>query len=325
MPAPFIVASCAASFGVFTKEPVERLESAGCEVRVSPYGRAMTRKEIVDFAYGADAVVLGNGRMPASVIGALPDLKVIARHGRGVDGIDYAEATKRGIIITNAPGTNTEETADLAFGLILDLERHITMMNNELKGGTWRKRAGHSLYGKTIGIIGVGDIGIAVARRAMGFGMDILGCDIHERPEAAITGLIFTSFNDLLKRSDIVSLHTPLTDVTRNLIGAKELRMMKDDAILVNTARAGIVRQSALEKALLEGRLYGYATDVHAGEPPQIAKISELPNVIMTPHAGSATYEANLRMGMAVADNIIAVKDGVTPPNLVTPATLLYG
>ena len=325
MSAPFRVASCAASFGVFTKEPVERLEAAGCEVAISPYGRAMTKKEIVEFSRGAEAVVLGNGKMPASVIDALPNLRIIARHGRGVDNIDYNEATKRGIVVTNAPGTNTEETADLTFGLILDLERHLTLMNNELKSGTWRKRAGHSLYGKTIGIIGVGDIGIAVAKRAMGFGMDIIGCDIHERPEASVTGLIFTSLNDLLKRSDIVTLHTPLTDVTRNLIGAKELRMMKDDAVLVNTARAGIVRQSALEKALLEGRLYGYATDVHAGEPPQIAKIAELPNVLVTPHAGSATYEANLRMGMAVADNIIAVKDGVTPPNLVTPVTLLYG
>lgn len=325
MSVPFKVASCAVTFGVFTKEPMERLEAAGCEVALSPFGRAMTKREIIDFAYGADAVILGNGHMTASVIDSLPGLKVIARHGRGVDNIDYAEARKMGVIVTNTPGVNVEETADLTFGLVLDLERHITQMNNELKGGTWNKRAGHSLYGKTIGIIGVGDTGMAVARRAMGFGMDILGYDIQERPEAALTGLIFTSLNDLLKRADIVTLHVPLTDVTHNLISAKELRMMKDDAILVNTSRAGIVRESALEKALREGRLYGYATDVYAGEPPQIPGISELPNVIMTPHAGSATYEANLRMGMAVADNIIAVKDGVTPPNLVTPATLLYG
>lgn len=325
MPTPFKVASCSASFGVFIKDPVERLEAAGCSVAISPYGRAMTKDEIIDFAYGADAVVLGNGSMPTQVIAALPDLKIIARHGRGVDSIDYAEATRRGIIVTNTPGANTEETADLSFALILDLERHVTQMNNELKDNIWKKRAGHSLYGKTIGIIGVGDIGISVARRAMGFGMDILGNDIHERPEAARTGLIFTSLNDLLRRSDVVTLHTPLTDATRNLIGAKELRMMKDDAILVNTARAGIVRRTALEKALVEGKLYGYGTDVHGGIPPQLLDVSKLPNVIVTPHAGSATYEANLRMGMAVADNIIAVKDGVTPPNLVTPMTLLYG
>ena len=285
----------------------------------------MTKKEILDFAYGADAVVVGNDVFSDDIIRQLPDLKLIARHGAGVDNIGYQEARRRGIIVTNTPGANAEETADLTFGLILDLERHITQMNNELKHGTWKKCAGHSLYGKTIGIIGVGTIGTAVARRAMGFGMDILGNDIRDRPDAARTGLIFTSLNDLLKRSDIVTLHTPLTDVTKNLIGAKELRMMKDDAILVNTARDGIVRHSALEKALAEGRLHGYATDVHPSEPPKHLAMYDLPNVIVTPHAGSATYESNLRMGMAVADNIIAVKNGVEPPNLVTPLTQLYG
>lgn len=325
MPAPFKVVSLSVSFGVFTTEPVRRLEAAGCEVILSPYSRAMTSEEIVEAAYDADAVVLGNGRMTAQVISQLPNLKLIARHGRGVDNIDYAEARRRGIIVTNTTGANVEETADLTFALILDLERHVTQMNNELKGGTWAKHAGHSLFGKTIGIIGVGDIGTAVARRAMGFGMDILGYDIKERPEAAITGLIFTSLNDLLRRSDVVTLHTPLTDISRNMLGAKELRMMKDDAVLINTSRAGIVRQAALEKALHEGRLYGYATDVYSGEPPRVPDFASLPNVIVTPHAGSATYESNLRMGMAVADNIIAVKNGVEPPNLVTPLTQLYG
>ena len=325
MNSPFKVCSCAASFGVFCREPIDRLEAAGCDVTINPFGRALTKKETIEFAADADAVVLGNGLMPASVIESLPKLKMIARHGRGVDGIDFTAATSRGITITNTPGANTEETADLTFGMILDLERHITLMNNELKNGVWKKRAGHSLYGKTIGIIGVGDIGIAVARRAMGFGMDILGCDINQRCDAAVTGLIFTSLNDLLRRSDIVTIHTPLTDMTKNLIGAKELRMMKDDAILVNTARAGIVRQAALEKALMEGRLYGYATDVHEKVPPRLSRIADYPNVIVTPHAGSATLEANLRMSMAVADNIIAVKNGVVPPNLVTPMNLLYG
>lgn len=322
---PFKVVSCAASFGVFRREPIERLEAAGCDVIINPYGRALSQRETVEFAENADAIVLGNGVMTANIMDSLPRLKVIARHGRGIDGIDYGAAMARNIIITNTPGANTEETADLTFGMILDLERHITLMNNELKAGCWKKRAGHSLYGKTIGIIGVGDIGIAVARRAMGFGMDILGYDIYERHDASVTGLMFTSLNDLLRRSDIISIHTPLTDTTRNLIGAKELRMMKDSAILVNTARAGIVRQSALEKALMEGRLYGYATDVHDKTPPRLSKIASFPNVIVTPHAGSATLEANLRMSMAVADNIIAVKNGTVPPNQVGPNDLLYG
>lgn len=315
--APFKVTSCSATFGVFTKEPLERLEAAGCEVWVNPTGRVLTKAEILRFAYDADAVIVGNDDFNADVIRRLPNLKLIARHGSGVNNIAFSEALRRGIVVTNTPGANAEETADLTFGLILDLERHISQMNYELKGDEWRKRPGHSLYGKTIGIIGVGQIGQAVARRAMGFGLDILGNDINPDESAAKTGLIFTSLNDLLKRSDIVTIHTPLTQATENLIGAKELRMMKDNAILVNTSRDGIIRHAALTKALTEGRLYGYASDVHEGEPPKHSSLFDMPNVLVTPHAGSATYEANYRMGMAVADNIIAFKDGATPPNVV--------
>ena len=324
-PKPFKVASCAATFGVFTRDAVTRLESAGCEVKINPHGRVLTKAEIVDFAYDADAVIVGNDDFSAAVIDGLPNLRLIARHGSGVNNIDYSAAVKRGIVVTNTPGVNAEETADLTFGLILDLERHITLMNNELKGDAWKKRAGHSLHDKTIGIIGVGAIGRAVARRAMGFGMDILGNDIHPSEEATRLGLIYTSLNDLLRRSDIVTIHTPLTSATKNLIGAKELRMMKPEAILVNTARDGIIRHSALEKTLLSGQLYGYAADVHDGEPPKRSPIFDLPNVLVTPHAGSATYESNLRMGMAVADNIIAFKDGVTPPHVVSPMSRIYG
>lgn len=322
---PFKVVSFAQTFGVFTKEPLERLEAAGCEVEIIKHDRPLSRREMIIYAADADAVIIGGGGLSEAVMAGLPRLKLIVQHGRGIDGIDYAAATSRGIIIANAPGVNTEETADLTFGLILDLERHITQMNNEFKNGVWRKRAGHSLYGKTIGIVGVGAIGCAVARRAMGFGMDILGNDIQPREEAAATGLMFTSLNDLLKRSDIVTIHTPLTSATKNLIGAKELRLMRDDAILVNTARAGIIRQSALEKALKNGNLYGYATDVYEKEPGPAPEVAALPNVLVTPHAGSATYETNLRMGMAVADNIIAVKNGMTPPNAVSALSQLYG
>lgn len=320
------IASLAATFGIFTTEPVERLKAAGFEVKLNPYGRVLTKNEILEFAYDADVIVVGNDDISSAVIQGLPNLKLIARHGVGTDNIDYHFAKSRDILVTNTPGGNTEETADLTFGLILDLERHISQMNAELKSGVWKKRAGHGLYGKTIGIIGVGRIGQAVARRAMGFGMDILGNDIREQPEAAKTGLIFTSLNDLLSRSDIVTIHTPLIDSTRNLIGAKELRMMRKDAILINTARDGIIRHSALEKALLDKKLYGYATDVHTAEPPtKHTDIYQLPNVIVTPHAGSATYETNLRMGMEVADNIIAVHDGVKPPNPVSSLSHIYG
>lgn len=315
----FAVASCAATFGIFNQEPVERLEAAGCEVRINPYGRPLSSSEILDYASDADVLVLGNDRLDAATIDRLPKLKMVARHGAGCDGIDFNEATRRGIVVSNTPGANREETADLTFALILDLARMVTQSVNQLKGGVWNKIPGHSLYGKTIGIIGVGSIGMAVARRAMGFGMDIIGNDIVQREEAFRYGLLYASLNDLLAQSDIVTIHAPLTSATRNLLGATELRRMKDGALLVNTARADIVRTAALEKALLSGKLGGYAVDVYEHEPPTLSKAFSLPNVLTTPHIGSSTFETNRRMGDMVVDNIIAFKDGHEPPNKVNP------
>ena len=152
----FMVASCAATFGIFDTSALARLEAAGCTVRVNPYGRPLTGDEIVDYAYDCDAIVLGNDHLDAATIDRLPNLKLIARHGAGFDGIDFAEAVRRGIMITNTPGANREETADLTFALILDLARMITQTVTQLKSGVWNKIPGRSLYGKTIGIIGVG-------------------------------------------------------------------------------------------------------------------------------------------------------------------------
>lgn len=316
----FVVASCAATFGIFNDEPVRRLEAAGCEVRINPYGRPLTSSEIVEHASGAQALVLGNDRLDSATIERLPDLCLVVRHGAGFDNLDFEELTRRNIVVANTPSVNSESTADLTFALILDLSRLLTQTINQLKDGLWNKIPGHSLYGKTIGIIGVGAIGMAVARRAMGFGMDILGTDIVQRDEAARYGLLYTSLNELLASSDVVTIHAPLTSATKNLLGAREFRRMKEGALLINTARAGIVRATALEKALLSGHLGGYAVDVYEHEPPQRLEIYDLPNVLTTPHIGSATFETNLRMGMAVADNIIAFKDGLMPPNRVTAA-----
>ena len=188
-----VVASCAVTFGIFNKVPVERLEDAGCEVRLNPYGRPLTPAEIVEHAKDADVIILGNDRLDSATIGKLPNLKLVVRHGAGLDNIDFSELGKRDITVANTPGANKEETADLTFALILDLARMVTQSINQLKGGVWNKIPGRTLYGKTIGIIGVGAIGMAVASRAMGFGMDILGNDIVQRDEAARFGLLYLS------------------------------------------------------------------------------------------------------------------------------------
>ena len=159
---------------------------------------------------------------------------------------------------------------------------------------------------------------MAVARRAMGFGMDILGNDIVQREEAAHYGLLYVSLAELLAKSDVITIHAPLTPATLNLLGAKEFRRMKDGVLLINTAREDIIRRSALEKALLSGKLGGFATDVYEHEPPTLRQYMTLPNGLTTPHIGSSTFETNMRMGDVVVDNIIAFKDGVVPPNRVT-------
>lgn len=313
-----VVASCAVTFGIFNKVLVERLEDAGCEVRLNPYGRPLTPAEIVEHAKDADVIILGNDRLDSATIGKLPNLKLVVRHGAGLDNIDFSELGKRDITVANTPGANKEETADLTFALILDLARMVTQSINQLKGGVWNKIPGRTLYGKTIGIIGVGAIGMAVASRAMGFGMDILGNDIIQRDEAARYGLLYTSLNELLSASDIVTIHVPLTSATKNLIGARELKRMKPGALLINTARAGVVREAALEKALMSGHLGGYAVDVYAKEPPNPTPYMSLPNVLTTPHIGSSTMEANLRMGDMAVDNILAFMNGAVLPNKVT-------
>lgn len=313
-----VVASCAVTFGIFNKVPVERLEDAGCEVRLNPYGRPLTPAEIVEHAKDADVIILGNDRLDSATIGKLPNLKLVVRHGAGLDNIDFSELGKRDITVANTPGANKEETADLTFALILDLARMVTQSINQLKGGIWNKIPGRTLYGKTIGIIGVGAIGMAVASRAMGFGMDILGNDIVQRDEAARFGLLYTSLNELLSASDVVTIHAPLTSATKNLIGARELKRMKPGALLINTARAGVVREAALEKALMSGHLGGYAVDVYAKEPPDPTSYMSLPNVLTTPHIGSSTMEANLRMGDMAVDNILAFMNGAVLPNKVT-------
>lgn len=313
-----VVASCAVTFGIFNKVPVERLEDAGCEVRLNPYGRPLTPAEIVEHAKDADVIILGNDRLDSATIGKLPNLKLVVRHGAGLDNIDFSELGKRDITVANTPGANKEETADLTFALILDLARMVTQSINQLKGGVWNKIPGRTLYGKTIGIIGVGAIGMAVASRAMGFGMDILGNDIVQRDEAARFGLLYTSLNELLSASDVVTIHAPLTSATKNLIGARELKRMKPGALLINTARAGVVREAALEKALMSGHLGGYAVDVYAREPPDPTSYMSLPNVLTTPHIGSSTMEANLRMGDMAVDNILAFMNGAVLPNKVT-------
>ncbi|XJZ28248.1 phosphoglycerate dehydrogenase [Bacillota bacterium Lsc_1132] len=310
------VVATAVTFGKINKAPLKRLQENGCDVMINPFGRPFTKAEFLEYASDADALIVGNDKVKADIIEGCKNLKVIAKHGVGVDGIDVKAAKERGIIVTYAPGTNAEEVADLAFGYMHMLARGLYQANRDTKDGKWIKSTGISLYQKTIGILGLGAIGRATARRATGYDMNILGYDVIENQTALDLGVNYVSLDELLAKSDFISLHLPLTPETRNILSAEKIKLIKKGAIIVNTARRQLIDYDALTKALEDGSLRGYATDVYDFEPPEHDPLFDLPNVILTPHIGGTTIESNRRMGDTAVDNVLAVLNEEKAPNV---------
>lgn len=250
-------------------------------------------------------------------------LKVISNYAVGYNNIDVEEATKSGVLVTNTPGVLTDATADLTWALLLACARRIPKSDSLVRDGRfvgWSPTLllGREVYGKTLGIIGMGEIGAAVARRAKGFGMKTIYHNRKRDPEAEKElGAMYVSVDDLLKNSDYVSLHVPLTPETRHLIGEKEFAMMKPTAILLNASRGEVIDEKALIKALKEGRIDSAGLDVYEKEPRLSPGLAELDNVVLTPHTGSATYESRDRMAVMAAENLVAGLRGERPPNLV--------
>ena len=261
-------------------------------------------------------------RIDAELIAACPNLRAIANYAVGYDNVDIAAATARGIPVGNTPDVLTDATADLAFTLMLAAARRLLEACATVTDGTWdtwdpRALLGRSVNGKTLGIIGAGRIGLAVARRASGFDMEVLlsarpNADPAEQPDGR------TPIPDLLRRSDFVSVHCPLNELTRHLINAEALALMQPTAILINTARGPIVDQQALAAALHEGTIGGAALDVTDPEPlPPDDALLQAPNLIVAPHIGSATHEAREQMAERSVDNLLAALDGKPMPHPV--------
>ncbi|WP_213818243.1 phosphoglycerate dehydrogenase [Garciella nitratireducens] len=311
------VLATAVTFGKINKQPLERLEENGCKVITNPFGRPFTEGEFIKYGHDADAIIVGNDKVTADIIEKCTNLKVIAKHGVGVDAIDIQTANEYGIVVTYAPGSNAEEVADLTFGLMINLARGIISGNEDTKAGRWTKPMGRSFYKKTIGILGLGSIGLACARRGKGFGMNILGYDIIQNLKAMELGVQYVSLKDLLQKSDYITLHLPLTDQTKNILNKENLSLVKKDVVIVNTARSQLVDYNALYERLTNGTVRGYATDVYDLEPPKHLPLFDLSNVILTPHIGGTTVESNRRMGETAVDNVLAVLKGEQVPNEV--------
>lgn len=262
-------------------------------------------------------------RIDREVFAKAPRLRIVSNMAVGFDNIDLASATQHGIAVTNTPDVLTETTADLTFALLLATARRLVEASTYLRAGQWRTwapllLAGQDVYGKVLGIVGMGRIGSAVARRARGFGMTVCYTGREPKPSTETESASYVTLENLLQISDYVCIQTPLTERTKHLIGERELALMKPTAVLINTARGAIVDTDALCKALREGQIWAAGLDVYESEPISANhSLLELPNVVALPHIGSASVETRTRMAMVAAHNLIAGVTGQTPPNQI--------
>lgn len=297
------------------------------DVEVNPEDRLLTQKELIEAVKDADALVsLLSDTISSEVMDAAPRLKAIHNYAVGFNNIDIAAATQRGICVTNTPGVLTDATADLAFALILATARRVVEADKFMRAGKftgWKPMLflGTDVHHKTLGIIGFGRIGQAVAERAAGFKMRVLYTGRHRQPEEVEKRCRaeFVSMETLLAESDFISLHVPLTPETRHLIGEPQFNMMKKTAILINTARGPVVDEKALVRALKSGRIAGAGLDVYEQEPEFEPELAEMDNVVMLPHIGTAAVETRTKMSVMVAEDAIAVLKGERPAHLVNP------
>lgn len=268
------------------------------------------RAELLEAVAEASALVIrGATLVDAELLEAAPALRAVARAGVGVDNVDVEAASRRGVAVFNAPTGNTRSAAELAVGLILALHRRLTEADRAVRDGRWqwRKNLGRELYGRVLGIVGLGRIGSAVAARTAPFGVELLANDPYlgqeGRARARRLGVERVGYQELLERSQVVSLHVPLTDETRGMMGEEALARLRPTALLVNTSRGEVVDEEALAMALEDGRVAGAALDVLAREPPPAGHpLLEAPNVIFTPHVGGATEEAKRAVSREVAE-----------------------
>ena len=271
-----------------------------------------------------DAVCLlntrGSASWPGEILRELPNLKMATTCGIGTDAFDLDAARELGIVISNIPGRTAPVVAEHAFGLMMAAAKRAYFQTAELKAGRWTRMDNTYLFGKTLGLIGTGNIGSAVARLAQGIGMDLVAWTFHPTPERASSlGVRFVELDELLRISDVVSLHVQLTDRTKGMIGQREIDLMKQGAILVNTARGAIVDMSALVEALQSGHLDSAAIDVFAEEPlPGDHPILSCEQVVLTPHNADQTPEGMDMLNAGVVDNVIAFLEG-HPQNVVNP------
>lgn len=307
---------------------IKILQDAGFEVVVSPHDRVLERQELLNFIQGAEGVLsMLTDKVDEEFLNAAgPQLKVVANFAVGTDNFDVAALSTHNIVGTNTPDVLTEAVAEHAFALIMAITRRIVEADKLARSGALpafgpEVLLGMELKGKTLGVLGLGRIGSRVAEIGKSMGMNIIYYDIKQNAdfESKVGAKFSAAAEDLLKESDVVSVHVPLLDSTKHLINADRLKMMKPTAYLVNTSRGPVVDEAALVEALKSGVIKGAALDVFENEPKHAPGLDQLNNVVMTPHIASATIEARSAMGELAAKNIVAVLSGQPPLTPVHP------
>jgi phosphoglycerate dehydrogenase-like enzyme len=315
-------------FGRYSGAAVSRLEQEGCALRPAP--AAPEAHELIAEVRDVDAWIVGLQPVTEPVMGPSRRLRIVAVHGVGYDHVDLVAATRLGIAVVNTPGSNATGVAELTLGLIIGLARDIVHADQIVRSGAWEPTmVGEEIGGKTLGIVGFGPIGQKVSALARGLGMSVLVYSrsgspppgsVPASPEGSEAGDVrFVALDELLRRSDYVTIHTALREETRGLIGERQLGIMKSTACLVNTARGAIVDEEALYRALVARRIRGAALDVFATEPPADRRLAALPQVICASHLGGNTAESFRRSSDAVTDSVLSALKGDRPPGLVNP------
>ncbi len=300
-----------------TGDALQVLQDRGLALVLNPTGATLTEGALLELIDDVDAVIAGTEPITARVLAAAPRLRIVARRGVGFDSVDLVAATARGVVVTVTTGVLTDAVADHALTLLLAVARQITRFDRLVKAGGWERTPSLEVSGRTLGIVGFGAIGRAVARRGAGFSMRLLAYDPVPYPAAAkALGVELCDLDTLLAASDFVTLHVPLGLNTRGLIGESALRRMKPTAVLINTSRGGVVDEAALTKALRERRLAGAGLDVFDGEPRPNPALVQLENVVATPHVASYTSDTLARMDRSCVEAVLAVLAGERPAHV---------
>jgi len=307
---------------------MERLQTE-TDLRWNAEDRVATRQEIIAGLRGCDALVCTAGDQVGAEIMDATKLKVIANFGVGFNHIDLAAASARQILVTNTPGVLTEATADVAFALLLAVARRVGEGERLVRAKRWAgwgpmQLLGADISGATLGIIGFGRIGRAMARRARGFDLRVIYWNRTPLPETdeATRGVTCASFEDVLRQADFISLHVAYAPETHHLLGERQFALMKPSAFVINTTRGAVIDEAAMVRALREKRIAGAGLDVYEREPIIDPGLYELENVVLAPHLGSATIGTRTKMGMMAVDNLLAVCAGQRPPNCLNPEVI---